>query len=122
MSTPTTDDVDRARAIARTTLGDPDLTGRERALARDVLMLADALDRLAEEHRRVRLGRIVCMRRGLSKGDYELLHELARGGSRREVAERLGVSVNTVGTRLRLLYGRLHVHSVESALRAAGLR
>ena len=55
----------------------------------------------------------------LSPGEGELLELLSRGGSTVDAAAALGVSVNTVKTRLRRLYAKLGVHDREAALKAA---
>ena len=55
----------------------------------------------------------------LSPGEGELLELLSHGGSTVDAAAALGVSVNTVKTRLRRLYAKLGVHDREAALKAA---
>ena len=52
-------------------------------------------------------------------GEGELLELLSHGGSTVDAAAALGVSVNTVKTRLRRLYAKLGVHDREAALKAA---
>lgn len=55
----------------------------------------------------------------LTAGDRELLTVLAGAPSVAAVAEALGVSVNTVKTRLRRLYAKLEVHGRDDAVRRA---
>jgi LuxR family maltose regulon positive regulatory protein len=59
--------------------------------------------------------------KGLSPGELELLSHLVEPVGNRELALALGVSVNTVKTRLRRLYAKLGVHDRASAVRAAGV-
>lgn len=56
----------------------------------------------------------------LSRGERELLDRLATSGGHRELATDLGISVNTLKTRLRRLYAKLGVHDRASALRRTG--
>jgi ATP/maltotriose-dependent transcriptional regulator MalT len=58
----------------------------------------------------------------LSPGERDLLVRLARRPGNRELAEELGISTNTLKTRLRRLYGKLGVHDRDAALRVAGPR
>lgn len=53
----------------------------------------------------------------LSGGERQLLAALAGTSGNAELAATLGVSVNTVKTRLRRLYRKLDVHTREEALR-----
>jgi LuxR family maltose regulon positive regulatory protein len=55
----------------------------------------------------------------LSAGERQLLERLALFPRNRELAEDLGISPNTLKTRLRRLYAKLGVHDRASALRAA---
>jgi LuxR family maltose regulon positive regulatory protein len=57
----------------------------------------------------------------LSRGERELLDRLATSAGHRELAADLGISVNTLKTRLRRLYAKLGVHDRASALRRTGL-
>lgn len=56
----------------------------------------------------------------LSRGERELLDRLARSEGHRELAADLGISVNTLKTRLRRLYAKLGVHDRASALHRIG--
>jgi LuxR family maltose regulon positive regulatory protein len=56
----------------------------------------------------------------LSAGELELLDHLADPVGNREIADRLGITVNTLKTRLRRLYAKLGVHDRVSAVQAAG--
>jgi LuxR family maltose regulon positive regulatory protein len=56
----------------------------------------------------------------LSRGERELLDRLATSEGHRELAADLGISVNTLKTRLRRLYAKLGVHDRASALRRTG--
>jgi DNA-binding NarL/FixJ family response regulator len=53
---------------------------------------------------------------GLSEREEEILEELARGYSTKEIADRLSVSVNTIRTHLQHIYGKLHVRSRTEAV------
>ena len=55
----------------------------------------------------------------LSAGEHHLLERLAVFPSNRELAEDLGISTNTLKTRLRRLYAKLDVHDRDAALHAA---
>lgn len=55
----------------------------------------------------------------LSTGDHELLTALATTTSNAALAEELGISINTVKTRLRRLYAKLDVHGRDEAVRRA---
>ncbi|HEX6886947.1 MAG TPA: LuxR C-terminal-related transcriptional regulator [Candidatus Nanopelagicales bacterium] len=56
----------------------------------------------------------------LSGGEQDLLRRLAQSSGNRELADELGISVNTLKTRLRRLYAKLGVHDRASAI-AAGI-
>ncbi len=56
----------------------------------------------------------------LSPGERELLDRLATSAGHRELAADLGISVNTLKTRLRRLYAKLGVHDRASAVRRTG--
>jgi LuxR family maltose regulon positive regulatory protein len=56
----------------------------------------------------------------LSRGERELLDRLATSAGHRELAADLGITVNTLKTRLRRLYAKLGVHDRASALRRTG--
>jgi ATP/maltotriose-dependent transcriptional regulator MalT len=55
----------------------------------------------------------------LSRREIEVLEELARGASKREAAERLFVSFNTVHSHVRSIYRKLGVHSMPDAIAEA---
>jgi LuxR family maltose regulon positive regulatory protein len=55
----------------------------------------------------------------LSPGERHLLQRLGVSGSNRELAAELGISMNTLKTRLRRLYAKLGVHDRDAALHAA---
>ena len=60
----------------------------------------------------------------LTRGDLQLLGMLPHRATNAQIAEQLGVSVNTVKTRLRRLYAKLGAHDRDEAVaraRAAGL-
>jgi DNA-binding NarL/FixJ family response regulator len=54
----------------------------------------------------------------LSQREREVLSLAARGFAFKEVAETLGISVTTVGTHIRRIYEKLHVHSRAQAVAA----
>ena len=54
----------------------------------------------------------------LSQREREVLGLAARGFAFKEVAESLGISVTTVGTHIRRIYEKLHVHSRAQAVAA----
>lgn len=56
----------------------------------------------------------------LSRGERELLDRLASSEGHRQLAADLGISVNTLKTRLRRLYAKLGVHDRTSALHRIG--
>ena len=47
----------------------------------------------------------------LSNREREVLENLARGGSYKEIAGALSVSIDTVRAHIKGIYGKLHVHS-----------
>jgi len=53
---------------------------------------------------------------GLSQREEEILQNLSKGYSTKEIAERLSVSVNTVKTHLQHIYEKLHVRSRTEAV------
>jgi LuxR family maltose regulon positive regulatory protein len=55
----------------------------------------------------------------LSPGEYDLLERLESPKVNRELAEDLGISMNTLKTRLRRLYSKLDVHDRRAACAAA---
>jgi DNA-binding CsgD family transcriptional regulator len=52
----------------------------------------------------------------LSQREQEVLNTLARGFSKKECADLLGLSVNTVGTHVKNIYAKLDVNSRAEAL------
>lgn len=52
----------------------------------------------------------------LSQREEEILEQLAKGYSTKEIADRLSVSVNTIRTHLQHIYGKLHVRSRTEAV------
>ena len=56
---------------------------------------------------------------GLTEREAEVLAEMVRGGTQREIAERLYVSPSTVNTHLQHVYEKLHVHSGTAAVAKA---
>ena len=59
----------------------------------------------------------------LTRRESEVLRLLARGRSYGEIAEQLGVSINTVATHIKKLYLKLDVHTAAAAvMRAVELR
>ena len=76
-----------------------------------VSALVAALQRPAEPQERAAAA--------LSAGEHQLLERLAVFPGNRELAEDLGISTNTLKTRLRRLYAKLGVHDRDAALRAA---
>ena len=55
---------------------------------------------------------------GLSQREREVLDLAARGYAFKEVADTLGISLTTVGTHVRHIYEKLHVHSRAQAVAA----
>jgi LuxR family maltose regulon positive regulatory protein len=55
----------------------------------------------------------------LGRGDLQMLALLPSRASNTRIAEELGISVNTVKTRLRRLYGKLEVHDRDAAVARA---
>jgi LuxR family maltose regulon positive regulatory protein len=76
-----------------------------------VAALVGALPRPAEPVRRAPAP--------LSAGEHQLLERLALFPGNRELAEDLGITANTLKTRLRRLYAKLGVHDRDAALQAA---
>lgn len=58
-----------------------------------------------------RIGNLLSLRFGLSTREKEILLLLIRGCSQKEVAAQLFLSVNTVKTHVKHLYGKLGIHS-----------
>src|SRR6266496_1379340 len=54
----------------------------------------------------------------LSQREREVLELAARGFAFKEIADSLGISVTTVGTHIRRIYEKLHVHSRAQAVAA----
>ena len=52
----------------------------------------------------------------LTDGECKVLDEFARGYSYKETAERLGVTVHTINSYVRVIYEKLHVHSRTEAV------
>ncbi|MBC3796814.1 helix-turn-helix transcriptional regulator [Acetobacterium tundrae] len=52
----------------------------------------------------------------LSERELEVLHELAKGDSNKEIAEQLCISIATVKTHMINIYGKLQVNSRISAV------
>lgn len=52
----------------------------------------------------------------LTEGERKVLDEFARGCSYKETAERLGVTVHTINSYVRVIYEKLHVHSRTEAV------
>ncbi|MCX7824703.1 MAG: response regulator transcription factor [Verrucomicrobiae bacterium] len=58
---------------------------------------------------------------GLTERERDLLSLLARGRQYKEIAEQLGISVDTVRSHIRRIYRKLHVHSrTEAAVKFLG--
>jgi DNA-binding NarL/FixJ family response regulator len=55
----------------------------------------------------------------LTERELEVLLVLVRGGSNREIAERLGISAKTVGHHVQNVYRKADVHSRAAATRWA---
>ncbi|MCP5526104.1 MAG: response regulator transcription factor [Verrucomicrobiales bacterium] len=51
----------------------------------------------------------------LSRREREVLELLAEGQAQKEIGDRLGISVRTVGAHLQRIYRKLHVHSATAA-------
>jgi DNA-binding NarL/FixJ family response regulator len=55
---------------------------------------------------------------GLSKRETEILQLLSKGLANKEIADQLGLSVETVRVHLKRIYDKLHVHSrTEAAMK-----
>src|SRR5262249_20619405 len=59
---------------------------------------------------------------GLSSREIEVLNAISRGFSYAETASMLGITVGTVHTHLKRIYGKLAVHSKTEAVFEAGRR
>jgi DNA-binding NarL/FixJ family response regulator len=60
---------------------------------------------------------------GLSRRETEVLRSLAKGGSNKEIAEELSITVETVRWHLKQIYDKLHVHGrTEAALKFLGMQ
>ncbi len=58
---------------------------------------------------------------GLSERERELLSQLARGQQYKEIADKLGISTDTVRSHIRRIYRKLHVHTrTEAAVKFLG--
>ena len=59
----------------------------------------------------------------LSEREMEVLSRLARGRLSKEIADELGISVNTVNTYLQRIYEKLHVNSrAEAVAKFTGIK
>jgi DNA-binding NarL/FixJ family response regulator len=57
----------------------------------------------------------------LSRREEEILEELSKGYTTKEIASRFSISANTVHTHLKNIYEKLHVHSrTEAVLKFLG--
>lgn len=56
---------------------------------------------------------------GLSERERDVLAEMTRGGTQREIADRLFVSVSTVNTHVQNVYAKLHVRTASAAVAMA---
>ena len=56
---------------------------------------------------------------GLTVREHEILELLAEGLLKKEIAERLGISVHTASTHLRNVYDKLHVNTNTGAVAKA---
>jgi LuxR family maltose regulon positive regulatory protein len=66
--------------------------------------------------------REVAVHEGLSRRELEVLRILARGRSKRETADELFVSFNTIHSHVRSIYRKLDVHSLAAAVARARQR
>lgn len=55
----------------------------------------------------------------LSEREKDVLVELSKGLSRKQVADQLDISIHTVNTHVRTIYQKLQVHNVSGAIRKA---
>ena len=53
----------------------------------------------------------------LSEREEQVLHHLSDGLQYKEIADRLGISINTVGKHVGSIYGKLHVNTRAEATR-----
>jgi DNA-binding NarL/FixJ family response regulator len=66
-------------------------------------------------------GRAIAESDALTEREYDLLSLLARGRQYKEIADQLGISVDTVRSHIRRIYRKLHVHSrTEAAVKFLG--
>jgi ATP/maltotriose-dependent transcriptional regulator MalT len=86
------------------------LAPSDRAVA---ALTVDALEPVAAERR---------LPTPLSRGELDLIERLATARGNRELAADLGISTNTLKTRLRRLYRKLGVHDREGAVRVTAPR
>lgn len=104
--------------------------GLHRALVGWPEELHVAAERVARQHASEAMTRLLWVARAprpapvppmaaLSTGDHRLLDALVTARSNAELADDLGISVNTVKTRLRRLYAKLDVHGRDEAVRRA---
>jgi len=56
---------------------------------------------------------------GLTDRERDVLREMVRGGTQKEIAERLYVSASTVNTHVQHVYEKLHVHNGSAAVAKA---
>lgn len=77
-------------------------------------VVTELLARL-QQRRRPRSDRV----RNLTAREREILHQLAQGRQYKEVARAIGISLDTVRTHVRRLYGKLGVNNRTDAIRAA---
>lgn len=56
---------------------------------------------------------------GLTERERDVLAEMTRGGTQREIADRLFVSVSTVNTHVQNVYAKLHVRTASAAVAKA---
>ncbi len=61
-------------------------------------------------------GRVTALRRGLSRREQEVLSELRRGRTNREIALRLGVSITTINKHVQQVLKKLHVRTRAQAV------
>jgi LuxR family transcriptional regulator, maltose regulon positive regulatory protein len=104
--------------------------GMHRALVGWPEELHVAAERVARQHASEAMTRLLWVARAprlvpvqpmaaLSTGDHRLLAALVTATSNADLADDLGISINTVKTRLRRLYAKLGVHGRDEAVRRA---